>query len=849
MRILIIAGIKTNKAADTARNNITALEVDSLNFTDEIRDYLSRGDIFDKAIIFENGLTHDGEITDVDELKHKMFDFIQRVKQKVELYSIVIVVKNRNLGLGLLEVTASNDKIIIIQQGEKVSTSFLRTLVSETFVEYKTKCNVITMDDLRETAEKEVKLVKTADEPEVNVDDIIVGKLEGEKSSGIDPFADAPFGTEENNLENSSDPFNTEENNGDATDPFGAETANITPDPFEDENNTLDTNIPDPFEDENTTPDINNQDINNQDINNPDPFEDENNTPDTNTLDPFEDENNTQDINTPDPFEDENKTQDINTPDPFGDEKTTDINTPDPFEDENNTQDINTPDPFEDKNNTQDINTQDPFEDENKTPDIDTPDINTLDPFEDNNKTQDINTPDPFEDVKDTDISTLDPFEDSNKTPDINTSDPFTETRKVDTTPIKKENDPYGLGNANISADPFNDTSSTPVNKHQEIRNKHNEISDELGNFNPNISDPFNSTSSSVKNNSADAELFEDIDTETGNSENEQVTRSQQTPVQNNVNKNKKVKQNTDVQSNRKNNVALPQNDKIARLKERLEVYKRTGAVLTITGGASSGKTVIAANLANILTDFGYSVLLMDFDTNGRGLSYINKEHYNVMNNSTDQNNTSDIKAALQSTSDRLGRFIKIIRPNLNLLGTAIKVDKENPMDCLDDSKVARVIHSLQAEYNFIIIEIPFDAAVNKFTDTLDLADHIILTERLSNNGVMNFLIDMMSIEDENLTDELFERAKIVFNMDTNMPYIFGKKAKNTSEILKAMDERLYEIIGYQIDYSFANMTAIDCIPFMSLIENSYFSKKYASEVSDGKALFTNLLINVFEVK
>lgn len=127
-------------------------------------------------------------------------------------------------------------------------------------------------------------------------------------------------------------------------------------------------------------------------------------------------------------------------------------------------------------------------------------------------------------------------------------------------------------------------------------------------------------------------------------------------------------------------------------------------------------------------------------------------------------------------------------------------------------------------------------------------ADHVVLVEKLNNHGMMNFLLDMMSIEDEQLLEDLFDKAKVVFNMDDGCNSIFGKKVTKTTQALTALDIRLSELLGFQIDYSFAKMTVVDIIKYNREFEKYWFSKKYISDTKPGEDLFTNLLVNIFEI-
>ena len=109
-------------------------------------------------------------------------------------------------------------------------------------------------------------------------------------------------------------------------------------------------------------------------------------------------------------------------------------------------------------------------------------------------------------------------------------------------------------------------------------------------------------------------------------------------------------------------------------------------------------------------------------------------------------------------------------------------------------------------------------------------------------------LIDMSNIEDEDMTDAIFEKAKVVFNMDYGAKALLGKKVNKTSDVLNALDIRLNEVIGFNPDYSFSDLEVVYAIKHNNNIKNYILDKKYYSDTVEGKNLFVDLLCKIFEV-
>lgn len=295
-----------------------------------------------------------------------------------------------------------------------------------------------------------------------------------------------------------------------------------------------------------------------------------------------------------------------------------------------------------------------------------------------------------------------------------------------------------------------------------------------------------------------------------------------------------------------------PRRDKVkheenSSLKMKLDMYKRNGAVIAVTGGKASGKTTVAANLANVLSGMGYSVLLLDFDTVGRGLSYINKDSFTSMHDNMDKMKASDLKGALNTGIDTVGRFIKVVKNNLHIIGTSLTVDKNTPENSLNADRLSNLLHALIKNYNFVIVDIPFESATGKFNSVLTQADRIVLTERATNNGIMNFLIDITGLDNLDTLNELFVKSSLVFTMEDGLNVLFGRKVRTTAEILESMDTILSELVGYKMEVEFTNFNVVDCLSYNNQYDRFWLTDKFISDTQEGREIFTNLLDNIME--
>ena len=557
------------------------------------------------------------------------------------------------------------------------------------------------------------------------------------------------------------------------------------------------------------------------------------------------------------------KTPDVKFSNPFGDDSAH-SNDADPFEEQDDTgynQDKtfgDEIDPFAYNNDFDDKQKEaDPFgEDDTKV--SSSPfagdELDTKDPFgDDNNGFDDIPTEEE-----------ADPFRDS--------SDPFGSSKESEADPFGDTglDDPFGEDTGNSGdggfssegssglpeADPFGEEDEyfgEPVKPSKEINSgvvKTPDISDfdepsenfkDPDDFSNSFDDNAYKKETDIHQDSTINKLFEDEDTAFGPEvEDEPDEIEEEAPARNN--KAQRNKKNNKRQPERKQNLG---GGNVNKLKEKLDVFKRNGCIITVTGGKASGKTTVAGNLANILCKFGYSVLVIDMDTVSKGQTTLNQDNFVTINSGRSEQ--SALKSALGSTSDRIGRFVSIVRPGFHVLGTSTRADKLSYED-IENKYINRFLHNCQNSYNFIIVDIPFEAAADRFADMVTIANQLVITERLDNAGLMDMLIDMSNIEDEDMTDAIFEKAKVIFNMDYGAKALLGKKVNKTSDVLNALDIRLNEVIGFNPDYSFSDLEVVYAIKHNNNIKNYILDKKYYSDTVEGKNLFVDLLCKIFEV-
>ena len=278
------------------------------------------------------------------------------------------------------------------------------------------------------------------------------------------------------------------------------------------------------------------------------------------------------------------------------------------------------------------------------------------------------------------------------------------------------------------------------------------------------------------------------------------------------------------------------------QLASLLAVFASRGNSIVVTGCGGCGTSTIAYNLANVVSNIGYTALLVDLDTAHRAQSYISRDNYMCI----DPESTG-LLAAINSTSE-ISNYIGIPKPQLHLLGVGMGSDPINLEKRVQPAKIARFANMVKANHNFVIYDIPFELATTVFSDILYLADNIVIPVDFSNWGITKTLLSICNLENEEVTERIFDRAQLLFNRVKKLDKVMGKKIKNVREITKVMDKKVFEIVGEDPGFYFRSMPICGMIEEDTSHERCWFESTQYSDTKKGHQLYVQLLSDILTV-
>lgn len=184
MRILICGGKRTENLIKALRNKYKA----EISFCYEplvrnINSVIARGETFDRAVIFEQSLSEDGEITDRAVIGNTLSEALKAITNAYSQYELVFVAESKMMARTIKEETfeVRDISVVVLQLSSQYTVSFLAQLVQNELKDFD-RGKVFTLEDVRQMMADESTYndVVWSDEVEDTT-----GELMGEDIEGV----------------------------------------------------------------------------------------------------------------------------------------------------------------------------------------------------------------------------------------------------------------------------------------------------------------------------------------------------------------------------------------------------------------------------------------------------------------------------------------------------------------------------------------------------------------------------------------------------------------------------------------------------------------------------------------
>ena len=277
------------------------------------------------------------------------------------------------------------------------------------------------------------------------------------------------------------------------------------------------------------------------------------------------------------------------------------------------------------------------------------------------------------------------------------------------------------------------------------------------------------------------------------------------------------------------------------QIRDTLDAFANRGNSILVTGCGGCGTSTIALNLANIINRLGYTVLLVDLDTENKTQSYISKDNFDCL-----EAESAGLMAAVNSSSGTgINAHIAIVRQGFHLLTMGMASDSAPIEKLLHRDKFSRFINLAKTSHNFVIYDVPFKSAVGFASEFTFMADNIVITVDCSNWGITKTMLAMCNFDSDDMRQVMFNRGQLLFNKQRVTHKVMGRKIKTATDITKVMDYKVKELLGEDPGYYFQTMHICGLINDDPSFESGWYEGTQYSDTQQGGKIFTELLKNI----
>lgn len=274
-------------------------------------------------------------------------------------------------------------------------------------------------------------------------------------------------------------------------------------------------------------------------------------------------------------------------------------------------------------------------------------------------------------------------------------------------------------------------------------------------------------------------------------------------------------------------------------VKENLRPFATRGNGIVVTGCGGCGTSVIAYNLANIICQLGYTVLLVDMDTQGKTQSYISKTNYESM-----EVEDSKLLAAVNSSAG-IGQNISIVKQGFHLATMGLATDSVPVDTIIKKEKLPRFINSCKSSHNFVIYDVPFLPAIEYLEDVINMADNLVLVADASTWGLTKMMLHVTNVDSEDMQNTLFNKTQLVFNKYRNLNRLLGQPVHTGFDITKVLDKKVIELMGEDPGVHFSDIRISGIINDDPDFEKAWFEDVQYSDTGKGQQIFLELINNI----
>lgn len=283
-------------------------------------------------------------------------------------------------------------------------------------------------------------------------------------------------------------------------------------------------------------------------------------------------------------------------------------------------------------------------------------------------------------------------------------------------------------------------------------------------------------------------------------------------------------------------------NKEFKQLQTMLGKLSDRRATYIFTGTPNSGTSTMAYGIAELLSRQGYNVLLVDCDTHNRAMSYITKDLYTMVHNTSES--SSNLFAAIGSPLTTTA-VTHIVSQGFHVLTMGLDQDTKPLNQVIDPIKFQRFTGIAREHYHFIIYDMPYDILMTLGVEIAFISDGIIMTTESNTNGLIKLMNYLANIENPEVRALMFTKVRVLLNKYVKGTSYFGKKTQKQRDIFRQLDCIVEDLTGMEAEYRFVDLTVLSCVNYNTKLTNQWFTDFTPCKDSEIENTLINILNNM----
>jgi len=255
---------------------------------------------------------------------------------------------------------------------------------------------------------------------------------------------------------------------------------------------------------------------------------------------------------------------------------------------------------------------------------------------------------------------------------------------------------------------------------------------------------------------------------------------------------------------------------------------------IVFTGTPNSGTSTLAFNVARSIAQMGFNVLLVDCDGVNRPMAQMNREMFDIVH-TTDETSINLLKAIGDPMN--ISMYTHIVSQGLHVLTMGLNHSSCSINEKVDKQKFTRFAGMVRETYSIVIYDMPFDVLMGVGSEVGFISDKLVVNTEENANGIMRLINLITNINNDDMIGLIINKSKVVLNKSLGRNIYFGKRVRDTNQLLDMMDEVAVSLGVDMYNHRLMDLSIVSKLNYIGELTDSWMSSGNMNNELNGEFL------------